>query len=331
MTNPWAEESDVPTGDPGEAPNLWRPADDLPADHSAPSGKPALVLGIVGDSGSGKNTVADAVAALIGPQRITDVRLDDYHRFTREERALRGVTSLNPIVHNLALMQEHLRLLRQRRPIRNRSYSHANGTFGPIRTIPANEIVLVRGLLGFPTKELQNLYDLSVFLQPEPELLFRWKLRRDVRSRGYREAEVLKYIAGHLLDAKEFVLPQAERAHLHVLYSLPDPEADDAEVAVTLRLRREAAEIGRGTALFAGLPVRCEEDEEGTFVVHVPADLSEEALDSWGRARFSERYQPAAVGAFIDEAGEARRRASLGLVEVLITALAEERYAASAD
>ena len=43
---------------------------------------------------------------------------------------------------------------------------------------------------GFPTDELQDLYDLSVFLQPEPELLFRWKLRRDVQSRGYTEADL---------------------------------------------------------------------------------------------------------------------------------------------
>src|SRR5690606_2724029 len=165
----------------------------------AQAGRPVFVLGIVGDSGSGKTTVADAVARLLGSDRVTDVRLDDYHRFTREERTTRGLTALNPVVHNLALMQEHLRLLRQGRPIRNRSYEHKDGTFGPIRTITPNEIVLVRGLLGFPTRELQSLYDLAVFLQPEPELLFRWKLRRDVRSRGYAEADVLKYIAAHLL------------------------------------------------------------------------------------------------------------------------------------
>jgi phosphoribulokinase len=330
MTNPWHEEPSTPPPEERlESPNLWRPADDLPLDHQPAAGRPALVLGIVGDSGSGKNTVADAVASLLGPDRITDVRLDDYHRFTREERALRGLTSLNPMVHNLALMQEHLRLLRQRRPIRNRSYSHGDGTFGPIRTIAANEIVLVRGLLGFPTKELQSLYDISVFLQPEPELLFRWKLRRDVRSRGYGEAEVLKYIAGHLLDAKEFVLPQAERAHLHVAYSVPDPEADDSEVTVTLKLRREAADAARETALFAGLPVVCTEGD-GEVVVEVPADVGEDALDRWARSRFQKSYDPKVIGAFIDEQGATGRQPALGVVEVLIATLAEERAAAAA-
>jgi energy-coupling factor transporter ATP-binding protein EcfA2 len=99
-----------------------------------------FVLAIVGDSGSGKSTLADSVTALLGRERVTDVLLDDYHRFTREERAAREATALNPIVHNFPLIQEHLQLLRQGRPIRNRSYEHANGTFGAIRTIEPREI-----------------------------------------------------------------------------------------------------------------------------------------------------------------------------------------------
>ena len=240
MSEPSPERIVLPPTPAGEVQNLWRPADGLASEAGAARATPVFVLGIVGDSGSGKNTVADAVAGLLGPTRITDVRLDDYHRFTREERAQRGVTALNPTVHNLALMQEHLQLLRKGRPIRNRTYSHADGTFGSIRTIEPNDIVLIRGLLGFPSRELQNLYDLAVFLQPEPELLFRWKLRRDVRFRGYKEAEVLKYIANHLLDAKQYVLPQSDRAHLLVHYELPDWEAIRIESRVNGELRQQA-------------------------------------------------------------------------------------------
>lgn len=323
MTEPSPTDTSGPSAG-SEQPNLWRPADDLPPDHPGADVEPALVLGIVGDSGSGKNTVADAVATLLGGDRITDVRLDDYHRFTREERAERGLTALNPAVHNLALMQEHLRLLRRRRPIRNRSYSHADGTFGPIRLIPANEIVLVRGLLGFPTRELQSLYDLAVFLQPEPELLFRWKLRRDVRFRGYREAEVLKYIAGHLLDAKEFVLPQAERAHLLVRYEIPDWEAPDTEVRTTLRFRREAAELVRNGGVLEDAALRWEEDGE-EIVAHVPAETGRETVEAWGRSRFPDTFDPAVIGRFPDEEGEMRVQPVLGVVEVAIAWLASER------
>jgi phosphoribulokinase len=312
-------ESGHDLGGPQEVPNLWRAADET-LDRSGP-GKTSFVLGIVGDSGSGKNTVADSVRELVGSERVTEVRLDDYHRFTREERAAQGVTPLNPIVHNLALMQEHLRLLRQGRPIRNRSYSHSNGTFGPIRTIEPNDIVIVTGLLGFPTRELQNLYDLAVFLQPEPDLLFRWKLRRDVLFRGYKEADVLKSIARHLLDAKEFVLPQAERAHVLVHYDLPHWEAPDTEVSTTIRMRREAADFARDGSLFAYLSVD-QAEEDGEVVVRIPANLSSERVDEWGRQCIPEGYDPANTGKYFDESGCPQRRATLAVVEILIAHLA---------
>ena len=101
--------------------------------RETPSG-PCLIA-VVGDSGSGKSTVADAVTELLGSERVTDLRLDDYHRYTREERAEKQLTALNPAVHNLQLMHEHLQLLRQGRPIRNRSYNHADGSFGALRLI----------------------------------------------------------------------------------------------------------------------------------------------------------------------------------------------------
>ena len=282
-----------------------------------------FVLGIVGDSGSGKSTLADSVTVLLGRERVTDVLLDDYHRFTREERAARGVTALNPIVHNIPLIQEHLQLLRQGRPIRNRSYEHANGTFGSIRTIVPREMVLVRGLLGFPTEELRSLYHLAIFVQPEPELLFRWKLRRDVQLRGYTQAEVLKHIAHHLLDSKEFVLPQADRADLLVLHELPHWEAPDSEIRTSLVLRRVIAELAQREDLFGSLPgirFRVEGDE-----VHVELgnDLVESQVDEWAAAWFPRTYSPDQVGSYIDQAGERVRRPQLAVLEVMVARAAE--------
>jgi phosphoribulokinase len=291
-----------------------------------------FVLGIMGDSGSGKNTIADAVAALLGSARVTDLRLDDYHRFTREERMERGLTALNPMVHNVPLMQEHLKLLRRGRPIRNRSYDHADGSFGPIRMIEPREVVLVRGLMGYPTEGLRTLYDLAVFLSPEPELLFRWKLRRDVLSRGYTEAEVLKHIAQHLLDSKEFVLPQAERADLVIRSELPDLDAPDTEIRTSVLLRRRVARLARDRALVDELgPIRQESAgvEELRLSLAEGAELQE--VRDWVRRIFPETFDDARLGMYLDDGGEARQSPQLTFVEGLIARAAllliEERGA----
>jgi phosphoribulokinase len=285
-----------------------------------------FVLGIVGDSGSGKHTVAAGVSALLGPDRVSTLELDDYHRYTRAERAELGLTSLNPAVHNLSLMQEHLQLFRRGRPVRMRRYDHSDGTFGPIRTVEPNEVVIARGLLGFPSDELRAAYDLAVFLQPEPELLFRWKLRRDVKTRGYTETEVLKFIAQHLLDSKQYVLPQAERADLVVCYEIPEWDAPDSEVRATLTLRRGAAEAVRGNGIcerFGG-QVCSDEEDEGVLVVRVPHDLPPEAVDDWAAERFPETSEPGQTGRIMLDDGSEGRLVPLAFTQVLIADLTQK-------
>jgi phosphoribulokinase len=299
---------------------------DAPASPS-PTHYP-FILGIIGDSGSGKSTIADGVRALIGQDRVTSLELDDYHRYTRAERVELGLTALNPTVHNLPLMQEHLQLLRRGRPVRNRRYDHSDGTFGPIRTLDPNEVVVARGLLGFPTDDLRSAYDLAVFLQPEPELLFRWKLRRDVKTRGYSEAEVLKRIAQHLLDSKQYVLPQADRADLVVRYRIPEWDAPDSEVSAELVLRRAAAEAVRGNGLLPrfGGDLRMEEEEDvpDQITLQVPAGLETARVEEWAREIFADTYQPGVLGAFMDEDGSTSPSPPIAFTQVLIAELTQK-------
>lgn len=283
-----------------------------------------FVLGIVGDSGSGKSTIAGGVRALIGPDKVTSLELDDYHRYTRAERTERGLTAHNPQVHNLPLMQEHLQLLRRGRPVRNRSYEHADGTFGPLRVIEPREVVVARGLLGFPTEALRSAYDLAVFLAPVPDLLFRWKLRRDVQTRGYSEAEVLKHITNYLLDSKQFVLPQADQADLVVRYEVPEWDAPDSEVRISLLLRRAAAEALRGESLdrFGG-EVRMEEGD-GERTLHLAPTLSAESVEAWVREGFPDTYSPDGVGTYTDADGTGVQHAPLVFTQALIAHLTQK-------
>ena len=283
-----------------------------------------FIVGISGDSGSGKNTVAQGVRELLGPERVATLELDDYHRFSRADRQEMGLTALHPSVHYLVLVREPLALVLRGRPIRNLAYDRRDGTFGPQRVVEPNEAVIVRGLLGFPTDDLREMYDLAVFLYPEPELLFRWKLRRDVRTRGYTEAEVLKHIAQHLLDSKEYVLPQAERADVVVRYEVPEWDAPDSEVRASVLLRRQAADVirGHGTLERFGGHVRVEDDAD-SVVLHVESGLADDALDAWAGERFPDTYRPELVGRHMDPGGEITRLGPLAFSQVLVAALAQ--------
>ena len=105
-----------------------------------------IFVGIGGDSGSGKSTLANAFYDLLGRDRITTVCLDDYHSLDRRERALVGVTPLNPRANNFALMEEQLWALKRGEPVAKPVYDHADGTFKAAERVDPNEVVIVQGL-----------------------------------------------------------------------------------------------------------------------------------------------------------------------------------------
>jgi uridine kinase len=287
----------------------------------AEGGRP-FVLGIVGDSGSGKSTLSRGVRHLVGADRVAELRLDDYHRYTREERRARGLTALNPLVHNLSLLEEHLKLVRRGRPIRNRSYEHRDGSFGSMRTTEPRDFVLARGLLVFPAEPLRAHYDLAVFLMPEPDLLFRWKLRRDMFSRGYTEAEVLMNIAQHLIDSKMYVVPQAGLADVVVRHRVEDWEDPDSEVRTSVVARGAAADAAERLLAGAGLAEVATERVGAELVVQLLPSLHTATIDRWRAVHFP-AVDAAPLGECQAEDGGTVSYATVGFLQVLVAALAE--------
>ncbi|HEY8672168.1 MAG TPA: phosphoribulokinase [Candidatus Dormibacteraeota bacterium] len=183
-----------------------------------------IFVGIGGDSGSGKSTLANAFYELLGRDRITTVCLDDYHSLDRSERALVGLTPLNPRANNFALMEEQLWALKRGESIAKPVYDHADGTFKAAETVDPNEVVIVQGLHPFLLPGVREAFDLKVWLDPETELRIRWKLQRDVAKRGYNEAEVRAEIEARRTDAEAHIQPQRAYADLVVRFSSPPPE-----------------------------------------------------------------------------------------------------------
>lgn len=286
------------------------------------------VVGIVGDSGSGKSTLCKGVRALLGPENVAEIRLDDYQRYTREERRNMGITALNPAAHDFTLMEEHLQLLRNGHAVRNRSYDHSNGTFGAIRTLEPREVLLVRGLLGIPSDALRRVYHLTLMIAPEPELLFRWKLRRDMLTRGYTEAEVLTHIAQHMIDAKEHVLPQQNHADLVVHHTVPAVDAPDEEVRTTVRLRGHAATLLRQTGNDAAAGIWSMEEDGADLLLHLPHRPAAEEVSEWVRAQFPTTFHGDGAGTHQNPTGEYTSSAGLLLLQGLVAALVNRLVAA---
>ena len=154
-----------------------------------------IILGIVGDSASGKTTLSAGVAQILGEDRCTVLCTDDYHRYDRRERAEKGLSAIDPRANYLDILEQALRHLREGDPILKPTYDHRDGTFGRPKYVKPKEFVIAEGLLGYTTRGMRDCYDVKIYLDPEEELRVKWKIHRDTTKRGYSMAEVMAQIA----------------------------------------------------------------------------------------------------------------------------------------
>lgn len=199
-----------------------------------------IMLGVVGDSASGKTTLTRGLVRVLGAEQVSHMALDDYHRFNRAERAGMGITPLHPDCNYMDVMAQHMRLLRGAEPILKPVYRHADGTFGPPVYLAPGKFVIVEGLLGYHSEAMRDCFDIRVFLDPPESLRRRWKVLRDCSRRGYTTSQVLEELDRREPDSEEFIRPQRRHADMVVRFSPPegtDPDAIPTTLDAHLLLR----------------------------------------------------------------------------------------------
>ena len=105
-----------------------------------------FVIGVAGDSGSGKTTFTNAIRQIFGPDLVATITLDDYHLYNREERKRLDITPLHPDANNLAQLETDVEWLRDGRAITKPVYNHETGTFDPPVPFASKKIIILEGL-----------------------------------------------------------------------------------------------------------------------------------------------------------------------------------------
>lgn len=203
-------------------------------------GRRPIIIGIVGDSAAGKTTISRGLVQLLGPERVTHVCTDDYHKYDRRERAELGITALHPDCNYLDIMELHLERLHYGQPILKPVYDHATGTLVRPEYVQARQFVIVEGLLGFYSSVMRQFYDVKVYLDPPEDLRTVWKVKRDTSKRGYKPQQVLDELIKREPDSRDYIRPQRRHADIVVQFSPPTGVAsEDAgpalNVCLTLR------------------------------------------------------------------------------------------------
>jgi len=250
-------------------------------------GRP-YVIGLAGDSGSGKSTFATGLQQTLGADRVKIICVDDYHRLDREGRKAAGVTALDPVATDLGRLARDLAALRQGQAIQKPVYDHSNGTLAPAVPFSPSKIIIVEGLHPLATPELRQQLDLSIYFDPTPRVKEGWKIKRDVAERGHTLEAVRKEIRARKPDFKRFVEPQREVAGVLVSFDRSKLGAAEERLlpstteSLIVKLHEQgltpAAQRLRVNRSGAGFVLRGERRRDGTGVTTLDGALPEAAL-----------------------------------------------------
>jgi len=201
-----------------------------------------LAIGVAGDSGAGKDTLAAALTGLFGANATALISGDDYHSWDRHKPMWRALTHLNPAANDLRRFSNHIVSLKSGYPIEVPHYDHVTGRMTKPRRVEPTDVIIGSGLHALYTPELLAAFDLRIFLDMDDKLRTFLKLRRDVQDRRHSPDAVLASLRKRQSDSERYIRPQAEAADLILSLAPLDP-------------RDIADPLGGGRAVRMGLRV----------------------------------------------------------------------------
>ncbi len=184
--------------------------------------KAPLTVSIAGDSGTGKDTLTNALRNMFTENTATVICGDDYHKYERGDVSWKNITHLNPTANYLDLWEKDLRLAHARKYFEQREYDHDSGKFSQLKPKHRRDLVISQGLHGLYSRLIEKS-DLSVFLSMSDDLRIKLKLNRDSSSRGQTRDSILESIKARENDYREFVAPQLHNSDIHFhIYEIDD-------------------------------------------------------------------------------------------------------------
>jgi uridine kinase len=165
------------------------------------------VFAICGDSGSGKTTLGNALKKYFSNSFMLEC--DRYHKWERGNENWKKLTHLNPEANYITKMSNDIFDLKIGKSIYQVDYDHKTGKFTDKEKIDSSDNLIVCGLHSLYTDN-NSIYNLKIFIDTDVKLKTKWKIKRDIKKRGYNLSEVLTQIEKRNKDYTEYIYPQKE-------------------------------------------------------------------------------------------------------------------------
>ena len=179
------------------------------------------ILGISGDSGSGKTTLMEKLQ-FIFKNDLLKIEGDRYHKWERGDKHWDKFTHLNPKANYISKYCDDVFNLKIGEDIYQVDYDHKNGKFTEIEKIENKNNIILCGLHTLFDKNTNNLLDFKIFLDTDNKLRKYWKIKRDIKNRGYSLGKILKQIEDREKDYEKFIKPQKQNTDLIINFYIDE-------------------------------------------------------------------------------------------------------------
>jgi uridine kinase len=146
-----------------------------------------FVIGVAGGTGSGKTTLAKAIAAALPQESVRILEHDHYykdrHDLPADERALLNFD--HPESLETSLLVEHVRALKAGHTIDVPQYDFlTHARHRDTTKMQPTPVLIVEGILVFVEGALRELMDVKLFVDTDADVRLMRRIRRDIEQRG---------------------------------------------------------------------------------------------------------------------------------------------------
>ncbi|MFQ5795885.1 MAG: uridine kinase [Candidatus Bipolaricaulia bacterium] len=190
-------------------------------------------IGIGGGTGSGKTTIAEAIAELVPREWITTISMDNYYQdfspLPFEERV--KVNYDHPDAFDWDLLLDHLERLSTGESIQMFQYDFTRHVRRD-RTaqVEPTEIIILEGILALYHEKIRRWLDVKIYVDTEPDERILRRIERDIHERGRSLDSVIR-------QYRETVKPMHE--------AFVEPTKKDADIIIPEGMNTVAVDLLR--------------------------------------------------------------------------------------
>ena len=176
-----------------------------------------LIIGIGGDSGSGKSSLLRDIALLLN-EKLLQLEGDGEHKWERGDANWESYTHLDPKANFIYKQASVISELKSNKIAYRSDYDHNTGKFTEPFKVEPKEFISISALHPFYLSYMRQRIDFKIYIDTDESLRRHWKILRDVSSRGYTIEKIMEQINARVSDTKKYIYPQKKFADFVIKY-----------------------------------------------------------------------------------------------------------------